>query len=118
MSSANDVASTRAVLRERQEIIIAAMSRYIARPERGTPQPSHTAIASALFEAMLTCLPGEAARPFDLPANIDREDIVRFGDGLLPILRDIVGTDITATSLSRVSDAYWRAIDSAGAPAN
>jgi hypothetical protein len=110
MITDNDAASTAAVLNDRREIIVAAMSRYIARPEHGTPTAERTMVATILFDAMMASI--NSAEPLSIgsPSDISRQSIARFGDGLIPILKDIIGPDLPATSLSRVSDAYWRMI--------
>jgi len=113
----NEAGSTVAALRDRRATIVAAMARYIARPSRGTPAPEHHEIAGALVDATFASFNGDATSAAVLPENLSRDFIVRFGDGLVPILTDIVGPDVTAGSLSRMNDAYWRAVDQAGAAA-
>lgn len=118
MTTDNEAVLTSAALRERRETIVAAMSRYIARPDRATPTPEHEAAAGALVDATLASFSGDEPLAPVWPANVDRQVIIRFGDGLLPILKDIVGPDVSPTALARLSDAYWRTVDRAGVPAN
>lgn len=117
MHNDNPLASAVAMLDERREIIVAAMARYIARPDRGTPTDEGMEAAKMLFDATLAMYSGsDAQAPLGLPANVDRY-VSRFGDGLLPILKDVFGPDLPTTALSRMIDAYWRAINGIDAPA-
>jgi hypothetical protein len=116
MITERDVSAAGAVLQDTRETIVQAMAHYIARPGRGTPTEKHDKVAAALFDATLATFTG-ASLPIGLPEEIDREAIIRFGDGLLPILKDTVGPDLPGTPFSRLSDAYWQTINRIGMPA-
>ncbi len=116
MITERDVSAAGSVLHDKRETIVQAMAHYIARPGRGTPTEEHNKVAAALFDATLATFTG-ASLPISLPEEIGRGAISRFGDGLLPILRDTVGPDLPGTSFSRLSDAYWQIINRIGVPA-
>jgi hypothetical protein len=111
-----DINAAEAVLHDRRAAIVDALARYIARPDHGTPTKEHRKAAGALFDATLAAF-RSASPPASLPADVERRSIARFGDGLLPVLKDAVGPDLSGRALSRVSDAYWQMINSVGVPA-
>lgn len=116
MTTEKEISATSAVLNDKRGIIVQAMAGYIARPNHGTPTEEHNKVAGTLFDATVATFTG-ASPAVRLPAEVERGSITRFGDGLVPILKDAIGPDLPGSSLSRLSDAYWRMVNSIGVPA-
>jgi hypothetical protein len=104
-------------IEKRREPIVRAMAGYIARPDHGAAGEQHIRVASALLDATLEALRDDASPSARLPVPIDRNAAARFGDGLVPILKDVIGHGLPPSAFSHASDAYWRMVRGVGIPA-
>ncbi|HEX7789521.1 MAG TPA: hypothetical protein VF467_03230 [Afipia sp.] len=99
-----------------RELIILAMASSIGRSSGSTATETLTAVASALLDATIAELRGDTSSAAALTELIDRSEVAQFGDSLLAILKDVIGHGLPPSAFSRVGDAYWRMIKSAGVP--
>ncbi|WP_340316366.1 hypothetical protein [Rhizorhabdus argentea] len=103
-----------AVLVDRRATIEAVMAQYLAGTHQGCATDEEKSAAHRLFEALLGGLKdGAGARRFDDLAV--RRHASRFGDGLAPILRDVLGADVSDRFIMRCVDRYWAALQAAAA---
>lgn len=92
------------VLNEQRANIEAAMARYLAGPDDDGDAASSA--AHQLFEVLLDALEGS-------PTTLKRVDpglrryASSFGDGLTPVLRDVVGADASDAFIASCVDRYW-----------
>ena len=98
----------------RREIVEAAMSQYLAGSHQGHAGTEEKAAAHLLFGIMLDGLRGGAdAPPIHDPAI--RRHASRFGDGLVPILKDALGERAPDGFVVRCSDRFWATLRAAAA---
>ena len=74
-----------------------------------------TAAADRLLDMMIAAYEGRLApeaRACDLPSSV----YSRFGDNLVPLLKDVLGPSLSVAFLARCVDAYWRGAARAMAP--
>lgn len=66
-------------------------------------------IAAQLFDLLISSLQDRGGPAFD-KKDFDRAYVSRFGDALVPILREVMGTDVPIGFLARCIDGYWRGV--------
>ncbi|MDE8654250.1 hypothetical protein [Novosphingobium album (ex Liu et al. 2023)] len=110
-SSLSDVSTE--LLRARRQDIAAAMARYLAEPDAIEPSAEDNQAANSLVDAMIASFSDPDAAAKLLAAHpVSRPYYAQFGDGLTPILRDVMGEAADPSFLSRSVDGYWRAVRS------
>jgi len=84
------------------------MSRFLTDTCAGAGVNPHRTAAALLdvvirsFETRLLVEPS--------PPMFDKACVSRFGDGMVPILRDILGNDVPIGFLAHCIDGYWRGV--------
>ena len=66
-------------------------------------------VAGQLFDLLIASLEDRGGPAFD-KKDFDRAYVSRFGDALVPILREVMGTDVPIGFLARCVDGYWRGV--------
>ena len=114
LQSTNDLSI--ALLAARRCELEAAMALYLAGSEASEPSLQDSEAAGRLVDVLLASL-GESADPIPSPgdAPLPRHYYSRFGDGLSPVLKDIMGPVADQAFLARSIDGYWRAVRAASA---
>lgn len=92
----------------RRPEIEAAMARHFAGAPPSEPSALDRQVAAELVGLLVGSLSGGATGLVPLAA--DRRHQTEFGDGLTPILRDVLGDAADPPFLARCVDGYWRAI--------
>lgn len=100
------------LLNARRSEIKASMARDLTGSRDGDPLPEDKNAAKHLADILITSLRGSEAAAAAGAQPVGQRYYSRFGDGLLPILRDVLGTGAGTAWLSRVIDGYWRAVRS------
>lgn len=100
------------LLNARRSEIAASMARYLAESRDDDPLPEDSDAANQLVDILITSLREAEGAAAAATQPVARRYYSRFGDGLLPILRDVLGTGADTASLSRAIDGYWRAVRS------
>lgn len=97
------------LLIDRQELIEAVMAQYLAGTHQGCATDDDRAAAHLLLGVVLASVKDES---FELPPDppLVRRHASRFGDGLVPILKDLIGPDASDAFLAHCSDRYWNAL--------
>lgn len=97
----------------RRAQIEASMALYLTGPIGDEPSREDNDAAHRLVETLITSLrePEASATAF-AGQPVARHYYSRFGDGLAPILRDVLGSDADAGLLASAIDGYWRAVRS------
>ena|SRR6218665_2307834 len=111
MTGPSTMIDAAALLSARRAEIAAAMARYLTGSGNEEPTRQDSDAAARLVDILITALrePGMAATAVAGRQAAERY-YSRFGDGLSPILKDILGADADAALLSRTIDGYWRAV--------
>lgn len=66
-------------------------------------------VAAQLFDPLIESLEDRSVPAFD-KKDFDRAYVSRFGDALVPILREVMGPDVSLGFLARCIDGYWRGV--------
>lgn len=94
--------------------IESVMAQYLAGIHRDCATDEEKSASHRLFETLLRSLRGEAEAPhFDDFAI--RRHASRFGDGLTPILKDVLGPEVSDIFIARCVDRYWATLQAAAA---
>lgn len=103
-----------AVLVSCRATIEKVMAQYLAGIRQGCANDEEKAASHQLFETLLGGLRGEAEAPHfgDLAV---RRHASRFGDGLTPILKDVLGSEVSNVFIARCVDRYWATLQVAAA---
>lgn len=111
MTVPSTMTESAALLSARRAEIAAAMARYLTGSENEEPTREDSDAASQLVEILIAALrePGTAAATI-AGRRVAERYFGRFGDGLSPILKDVLGADADPALLSRTIDGYWRAV--------
>ena len=110
MISYSSVLESASLLQERREDFVAAMARYLS--QSGAPSSNDTTAARILLDATLASLAGQqASARLVIDEDHIKHYLSRFGDGLSPILRDILGAQVPTSFVSRCVDGYWRTVN-------
>ena len=97
------------LLNERRDVIEAVMAQYLASAHQGSATDEERSAAHHLVGLLIARLDGETSRlPLD-PMSV-RRHASRFGDGLVPILKDVFGTEVDDAFFVRCGDCYWKAV--------
>lgn len=91
-----------------------AMAQYLADSRQGYAAEDEKAASHQLFEALLGGLSGEA-EALQLDDWAVRRHASRFGDGLTPILKDVLGPEVSDIFVARCVDRYWATLQAAAA---
>lgn len=84
------------------------MARHFAGTPPSEPSARDRQAAAELVGFLVSALSGKT---IDLaPSAADRRYQTEFGDGLAPILRDVLGEAADPPFLARCIDGFWRAI--------
>ena len=117
-STAKIVARSLPLMEERRDALEAAMRRYMGRsgpydPSKGRHELTTRTLFDMLFDhargidaaggIAATGQHGERHRQL----AIGGEHYSSFGDGLMPIMKDVLGTEAAPPLLSAWGDAYW-----------
>ncbi len=94
------------LLEQRRAAFTAAAAPLLAGTEVGSPADAADA-ADKLLGMTLAAYQGRLKPEAAAPA-LRREVYSRFGDNLVPLLKDIIGRDVPVAFLARCVDAYWR----------
>lgn len=90
----------------------AEMAQYLAGRHRNCATDEHAIAAHGLVDVLLDGLAGSGdASPLNPPSI--RQYASRFGDGLSPVLRDVLGPDLPDAFLARCIDRYWVSLQTA-----
>lgn len=84
------------------------MARHFAGAPPSEPSALDRQVAAELVGLLMGSLSGGATGLIPLAA--DRRHQVEFGDGLTPILRDVLGDAADPPFLARCIDGFWHAI--------
>lgn len=114
----HDLFHSLAALRAAEPAIVAAMSAYLARTEEEPAPPVRAAtLATLLMEMLLAQAKRLAAgeEPEDVDsigaanrrAGIEGRHYSRFGDALIPVLKDALGPRLPVAMASAWCDAFW-----------
>ncbi|WP_380872142.1 hypothetical protein ACFB49_30920 [Sphingomonas sp. DBB INV C78] len=86
-----------------------AMAGFLAEQGSSAPGSEDRAAARLLFDLVIASL-GGAAFPPSKGGTIQQRYLSRFGDGLVPVLKDVFGSDQPITFLAHCVDGYWRGV--------
>lgn len=89
-----------------------AMARYLAAVDQGDATGQEKTAAHRLFDVLLASFEGKARPAADDDGAI-RRHAGRFGDGLSPILKDVLGDDLPDSFVARCVDRYWAGLRAA-----
>jgi hypothetical protein len=88
-----------------------AMARYLAGSPEIDPSAEDRDAATLLAGALIASLHDtDRAGAALAVGTVAQPYFARFGDGLSPILKDILGSEAPPSFLSRSIDSYWRAV--------
>ncbi len=77
--------------------------------------PTGAAAAGSLLDMTVAAYEGRPA-PEASARGFPRAAYIRFGDNLVPLLKDVLGALLPAAFLARCVDSYWRSATRAMAP--
>lgn len=99
------------LLTERRTHFEDAMARYLAGSSEIDPSAEDRHAATQLAGALISSLDDtDRAGAALAVGTVAQPYFARFGDGLSPILKDILGAEAPPSFLSRSIDSYWRAV--------
>lgn len=97
---------------QRGEIEV-AMGHYLRGPDASEPSSADNEAARRLVDVLIASFRGpEHAADVLAKHPVPRPYYARFGDGLLAVLKDVVGEAADTAFLSHSIDGYWRAVRS------
>ncbi|RYD88371.1 MAG: hypothetical protein EOP61_33675 [Sphingomonadales bacterium] len=93
---------------------VIGMGRHLAATGEARPDAEAMAAARRLLDRLIAHLEGGKAEPDTAAAAIARDHVVQFGDGIAPVLSDVLGPDLPAATVAAWVDGYWRMIRQTG----
>ncbi|MCW1432053.1 hypothetical protein [Novosphingobium sp. JCM 18896] len=88
-----------------------AMSRHFSLDEHGGPSVQDADMARRLVGFLIEVMCGRADGLSDeIVEAVPFDYLSKFGDGLVPILNDVIAREVPPALLSQAIDGYWRAI--------
>lgn len=99
------------LLSARRETVEAIMAHYLT-PAHADPAEEEKSAAHLLLGIVLDGFDGAAEAP-TLDQPFLRRHASRFGDGLTPVLKDVLGPDVPDAFISQCVDRYWRRLKTA-----
>lgn len=88
-----------------------AMARYFSHDAEAGPSVQDGYAASRLVDVLIEAMCGRTGGfSSDVVDTIPVAYLSKFGDGLVPILKDVIGDEASPMLLSQSIDGYWRAI--------
>ncbi|MCW1431736.1 hypothetical protein [Novosphingobium sp. JCM 18896] len=88
-----------------------AMTRYFSHDGDAGPSAEDDYAARRLVDVLIEAMCGRASGlSDDVVESIPGVYLSKFGDGLVPILKDLIAEEASPLLLSRAIDGYWRAI--------
>lgn len=113
MNSLISEAEAFGLLQDRRAAFSAAAARFLVGADIDIA--TGTAAADRLLDMTIAAYEGRLApeaRARDLPSSV----YSRFGDNLVPLLKDVLGPSLSVAFLARCVDAYWHGAARAMAP--